>query len=143
MKKWIIIILVVIVALIIIGVLHENGYLNFKWNTLTIIFAALAGPYTYIKNKLFNRNDSDELAALLNQNKEARQNDALHREQFDAMESSQQAEIQRLQEQVAVLNTKNEELKSQAANVHNEVREMSSEEMAKAFEQLYGNLKDE
>ncbi len=143
MKKWIIIILVVIVALIVIGVLHENGYLNFKWNTLTIIFAALAGPYTYIKNKLFNRNDSDELAALLNQNKEARQNDALHREQFDAMETSQQAEIQRLQEQVAVLSTKNEELKSQAANVHNEVREMSSEEMAKAFEQLYGNLKDE
>lgn len=143
MKKWIIIILIVIVALIVIGVLHENGYLNFRWSTLTMIFAALAGPYTYIKNKLFNNNNDSELEAMLKQNLEAGKNDQLHRQEFDIKESTQEAEIRRLQEQVAVLNTKNEELKSQAAGVHDEVREMSSEEMAKAFEQLYGNLKDE
>ena len=51
MKKWIIIIAVVLVVLIIIGVLYDAGYLNFKWSTLSMIFAALAGPYMYIKNK--------------------------------------------------------------------------------------------
>ena len=39
MKKWIIIIAVVLVALIVIGVLYDAGYLNFKWSTLSMIFA--------------------------------------------------------------------------------------------------------
>ena len=56
MKKWIIIIGSIIVVLIVIGVLHDRGYLNFKWTTLTNIFAALAGPYMLMKNKFFNRN---------------------------------------------------------------------------------------
>lgn len=144
MKKWIIIILVVIVALIVIGVLHENGYLTFKWSTLSMVFAALAGPYTYIKNKLFNKNDADDvLQQMINSAKEGQKKDEEHRKEYDAIETSKEAEIARLQTQVNVLNNKFETLQAEADNVHAEVKEMSSEEMAKAFEQLYGNLKDE
>ncbi|MCQ2250086.1 MAG: hypothetical protein MJZ66_03140 [Bacteroidales bacterium] len=143
MKKWIIIIVVVLVALVVIGVLHEAGYLNFKWQTLTCIFSALAGPYTFIKNKLFNNNNVDSIQDLINKAKNGMDNDEEHRQEYDAKIADKEAEIEKLNKKISELDSKTEALEKQAANVSNEVRQMSSDEMAIAFEQLYGNLKDE
>jgi len=143
MKKWIIIIVVVLVVLIIIGVLYEAGYLNFKWTTLSMIFAALAGPYTYIKNKLFNTNNVDTMEDMLNKAKAGVKVDEDHRSVFDETITEKEAEITHLEDQGTVLDQKLKEMEVKAENTHTDVKEMSSAEIAQAFETLYGNEKDE
>jgi len=137
------IIVVVLLALIIIGVLYEAGYLNFKWQTLTCIFAGLAGPYTFIKNKLFNNNNVDSIQELINKAKNGMDSDNEHREEYDTQIAEKEAKIEALNQKLEALDAKTQNLEKQAANVSTEVKQMSSEEMATAFEQLYGNQKDE
>ncbi len=143
MKKWIIIIVVVLVVLIVIGVLYEAGYLNFKWTTLSMIFAALAGPYTYIKNKLFNTNNVDTIEDMIKKAKAGLKVDEDHRAAYDETITEKEAEITHLEDQVTVLDKKLKEMEVKAENTHTEVKEMSSAEIAQAFETLYGNEKDE
>lgn len=143
MKKWIIIIVVVLIALLVIGVLHDLGYLNFKWQTLTIIFSALAGPYTFLKNKLFNTNNVDSVQDLINKHKQGLLLDEEHRDEYDTKITEKEAEIEHLQNQVTVLDRKLKEIEVKAADNHNQIKEMSSDEIARAFETLYGNEKDE
>lgn len=143
MKKWIIIIIVVIVALIVIGVLHEAGFLNFKWTTLSMIFAALAGPYTYIKNKLFNTNNVDTIDDMLRKAKDGLKVDEDHRKEYDEKIETKETQITHLENQVTELDKKLKEMETKAETTHNQVKEMSSDEIAKAFETLYGNERDE
>jgi septal ring factor EnvC (AmiA/AmiB activator) len=143
MKKWIIIIAVILVILIVVGVLHEAGYLDFKWTTLSMFFAALAGPYTYIKNKLFNNNNVDSVEDLINKAKKGLLNDEEHRENYDTQIAQKETQISKLENQVTVLDQKLKEMEDKASKTPATVKEMSSDEIAKAFETLYGNEKDE
>ncbi len=143
MKKWIIIIVLVLVGLIVIGVLYEAGYLNFKWTTLSMIFAALAGPYTYIKNKLFNTNNVDTIDEMIRKAKDGLKVDEDHRIDYDTQISQKETQITKLEDQVTELDKKLKEMEIQTAETHTQVREMTSDEIAKAFETLYGNERDE
>lgn len=143
MKKWIIIIALVLVALIIIGVLYEAGYLNFKWTTLSMIFAALAGPYTYVKNKLFNTNNVETIDDMIKKAKDGLKEDIDHRAEYDDKISQKETHITKLEDQVTELDQKLKEMEVKAADTHVQVKEMSSDEIAKAFETLYGNERDE
>lgn len=143
MKKWIIIILCVIAGLFIIGVLHEAGYLNFKWQTLTMVFAALAGPYTYLKNKLFNKNNPDSVQEIINRAKQGLLNDEEHRADFDTQISNKEAEINKLENQITSIDKKLREMERQQETSKAEIREMTSDEIAREFEKLYGNEKDD
>ena len=143
MKKWIIIIVAVLVGLIIIGVLYEAGYLNFKWSTLSMVFAALAGPYMYIKNKLFNTNNVDTIDDMIRKAKDGLKVDAEHRAEFDEQIAEKETNISHLENEVTLLDQKLKDIETRSASVHTEVKEMSSDEMAAAFEQLYGNERDE
>ena len=143
MKKWIIIIAVVLVGLIVIGVLYEAGYLNFKWSTLSMIFAALAGPYMYIKNKLFNTNNVDTIDDMIRKAQDGLKVDADHRAEYDEQIAQRETKISHLKEQTTEFDRQIEQLQAQAATTKKEVKEMSSDEMAAAFEQLYGNERDE
>jgi septal ring factor EnvC (AmiA/AmiB activator) len=143
MKKWIIIIAVVLVALIVIGVLYEGGYLNFKWNTLSMIFAALAGPYMYIKNKLFNTNNVDTIDDMIRKAQDGLKVDADHRAEYDEQITQRETKITHLKDQTTEFDRQIEQLQVQATSTKKEVKEMSSDEMAAAFEQLYGNERDE
>ncbi|MBR2104561.1 MAG: hypothetical protein IKQ30_09575 [Bacteroidales bacterium] len=143
MKKWIIVVVVILVGLIIIGVLYDAGYLNFKWSTLSMVFAALAGPYMYIKNKLFNTNNVDTIEDMIKKAKAGLKVDEDHRAAFDETITEKETEINHLENQVTVLDQKLKEMETKAEDTHVEVKEMSSAEIAKAFETLYGNEKDE
>lgn len=143
MKKWIIVVVVILAGLIIIGVLYDAGLLNFKWSTLSMVFAALAGPYMYIKNKLFNTNNVDTINDMIRKAKDGLKNDEDHRAEYDETISSKETQIANLESQVTVLDNKLKDIETKSENVHTEVRQMSSDEIAKAFETLYGNEKDE
>jgi septal ring factor EnvC (AmiA/AmiB activator) len=143
MKKWIIIIAVVLVALIIIGVLYDAGYLNFKWSTLSMIFAALAGPYMYIKNKLFNTNNVDTIDDMIRKAQDGLKVDADHRAEYDETIAKKETQITRLKHNTTEFDRQIQELQVKADNTKKEVKEMNSDEMAAAFEQLYGNERAE
>ena len=143
MKKWIIVIVVILVGLIIIGVLYDAGYLNFKWSTLSMVFAALAGPYMYIKNKLFNTNNVDTIDDMIRKAKDGLKVDEDHRAEFDETIANKESQITNLENQVTVFDQKLKDLETKTETTHTEVKEMSSSEIAKAFETLYGNEKDE
>ncbi len=143
MKKWIIIIICVLVGLIVIGILHEAGYLNFKWQTLTIIFSFLAGPYTFIKNKLFNKNSPDSVNQLIKEAKESIAENQGIEENYQENITAKEQEISKLEEKVNNLDAKLNKVENQTQNVATEIRQLSAEEMAIEFEKLYGNQKDD
>lgn len=143
MKKWIIIIGSIIVVLIVIGVLHDAGYLNFKWTTLTKLFAALAGPYMLMKNIFFNRNSVSSVQEILDKAKQGLLNDEEHRKEYDAQISEKEEEIKKLEKQIDNLDTKIQTIEKQKETVSQEVSAMSADQMMAAFEQYYGNEKDD
>ena len=118
MKKWIIIIAVVLVA-------------------------ALAGPYMYIKNKLFNTNNVDTIDDMIRKAQDGLKVDADHRAEYDEQIAQKETHITRLKNQTTEFDRQIEELQVKADNTKKEVKEMNSDEMAAAFEQLYGNERDE
>lgn len=144
MKKWIIIIIVILVALIGIGILYDAGYLHFKSSTLSALVAALAGPYMFIKNKLFNRNTPESVNDIINRAKDGLINDEEHREEYDAKVASKENEISALKAQVDNLTTQIQAKTAEEEAVHTAVREMSTDEISKEFEKLYyANEKDD
>lgn len=144
MKKWIIIIVVVLVALIAIGIFYEAGYLHFKSSTLSALFAALACPYMFIKNKLFNRNSPESVNDIINRAKDGLISDEEHRTEYDAQVSAKEQEINELKAQVNHLTTQIQNKTAEEEAVHTAVREMSSDEISREFEKLYyANEKDD
>lgn len=139
MKKWLIIIGVAIVLLVIIGVMKDAGWLEFKWTTLTMVFTALAAPYQFVKNKLFNKNSS--LEDILQQNRESIKADEAHRVEYDNKIAQKEQTIQRLEKQVETLDTRLKDLETKQSNVAQEVKSMSTDEIANEFEQMYGDEK--
>ena len=142
MKKWIIIIGSIIVVLIVIGVLHDRGYLNFKLTTLTNLFAALAGPYMLMKNKFFNRNSVSTVQEIIEKSKQGLLNDEEHRQEYDAKIAEKENEIKALEQHIVSLDKKINAISQQQANVHQEVQAMSPEQMMVEFEKYY-NEKDD
>lgn len=143
MKKWIIIIGSIIVVLIVIGVLHDAGYLNFKWTTLTKLFAALAGPYMLMKNIFFNRNSVSSVQEVLDKSKQGLLNDEEHREEYDTKIAEKEQEIQKLEKQIEKLDDKIKVIEYKKEAAVQEVTTMSTEQMMAEFEKLYGNEKDD
>jgi len=144
MKKWIIIIIVAIVVLIGVGIFYEAGYLHFKSTTLSALFAALAGPYMFIKNKLFNRNSPESVNDIINRAKDGLINDEEHRSEYDTKESEKETEISQLKAQVDNLSAQIQNKTAEEEAVHTAVREMSTDEISKEFEKLYyANEKDD
>lgn len=144
MKKWIIIIVVVLVALIAIGIFYEAGYLHFKSSTLSALVAALACPYMFIKNKLFNRNSPESVNDIINRAKDGLINDEEHRTEYDAQVFAKEQEINELKAQVNHLTTQIQNKTAEEEAVHTAVREMSSDEISREFEKLYyANEKDD
>lgn len=143
MKKWIIIIGSIIVVLIVIGVLHDAGYLNFKWTTLTNLFAALAGPYMLMKNKFFNRNSVSTVQEIIEKSKQGLLNDEEHRQEYDTKIAEKENEIKVLEKHIETLDNKIQSIEQQQANVHQEVQAMPPEQMMIEFEKYYGNEKDD
>lgn len=143
MKKWIIIIGSIIVALIVIGVLHDAGYLNFRWTTLTKLFAALACPFMLMKNMFFNSNSVSSVDEILQKAKRGLLNDEEHREEYDTKITEKENEIKVLEKQIENLDTKIKTIEKKSEDKSQEVWNMNSDQLMVEFEKMYGNEKDD
>ncbi len=125
-RRWWITIGVIIVVLIVIGVLHEKGMLNTKWNVLAMIFAALAGPYTLVKNWLFKDRTSDR---VLKKYDNLQKDEVIHRKQFDEEILAREEHIRELDKKIADSKKEIEEIELRKAKIKEEVNNMSLDEL--------------
>lgn len=140
MKKWLIIIGVILLILIVVGALYDAGYLNFEWQPLACIVAAIAGPFQMVKNKLFNGNNT--LKELLQQNQEDQAQDIAHKEEYDKKIQEKETQIQDLERQLDKMDSRLRDLEYKKSDVSNQVSQMDSDEIKRQFEEFYANINE-
>ncbi len=135
-KRWFITIGVIVLVLIVIGVLYENGMLDFKWQGLTMIFAALAGPYTLIKRLLFKDKRVDK---MLKEHKEVVKEEKVHRELTDKQIVEKEKKIKDLNKELELAEKRIELIEAKKKVIDKEVKEMSIEEMQNEAVDYFGD----
>jgi len=134
-KRWLITIGIIVLALIVIGVLHENGMLNFEWSGLTMIFAALAGPYALVKSWLLKDKRTEE---LLQKQQVRKTTEIEHRKRTDAEINAREKRIQELNQEIQKSEKKVKEIEEKKQNVEKEVNGMSIKELQDEGIDLFG-----
>jgi hypothetical protein len=135
-KNWLITIGIIVIALIVIGVMYDNGMLNFEWQWLTVAFAALAGPYTFIKNLIFK---DKKLEELKNKHQNIRNDEVIHRQTFDEEIKKREDRIQTLNKEIELAEKKIDIIELKKNNVVKEVKKSSIEEMQNDAVNYFGD----
>ena len=135
-RRWLITIGVIVVILIVIGILHENGMLNFKWQGFTMIFAALAGPYAFIKSKLVKDKRTEE---LLKKHKIIREEEVIHRQHTDDEIAEKRKKIELLNKELELAEKRIEIIESKKNKVDKQVKEMSVDELQEEAVNYFGS----
>lgn len=136
MKRWIIIALIVgVILLIVVGYLYDQGYLDFKWQTLTMIFAALAGPYQMIKGYFSNKSVQD----MLKKQQALQQEEKQHRVDFDGQIKEKEQRIQTLNKELELTTARFELLEEKKKKIQTDVEKQTVQETQKDAQDLFGS----
>jgi hypothetical protein len=135
-KRWWITALVIVAVLIVIGVMYDNGMLNFKWTGLTMLFAGLAGPYMLLKNWLLRNREAQD---ILGKHEKIRADEKIHRKETDEEISKKEQRIKDLNKDIELSEKKIELLEVKKKNVTKEVKKMSIEETQNEAINLFGS----
>ncbi len=136
MKSWIWVILIVIAVFLIVGFLHDQGYLNVKWQGLAIILAAIAGPYKLLKNYIGG--GSVKSKQILEKHKKVAEEENIHRKVYDKEIERREEEIEKLETKVKYLDKKIEKVRDERKEIPKEVEKLDLDETRNEFLDLYG-----
>ena len=137
-KRIIIIFLIVAGIILMLGFLFTEGYIDPKWQTLTIILGALAIPYQFFKNKFSNfGNKYNEIETLANRADARKSAEAEHRESTDQKIKEQELRLKLLEERLKNLDTSIENIELKREKVIREVKSMDEEELKDDFEERF------
>jgi len=125
-KNWLITLGVIVLALIVIGVLYDNGMLNFEWQGLTMIFAALAGPYTFMKKTIFKDSKVEEMK---NRHKKVKAEEVIHRQAVDDEIQKRSDRVATLNKEIELAEKRIEVIEEKKKRVVRDVKNSSIEEM--------------
>ncbi len=125
-KRWWITIAIIVGGLILIGVLYENGLLDTKWSGLSMIFAALAGPYTAIKSWLGKDRTS---AAVLKKYEHLEKDEVKHRTYTDEEITAREERIRELDEKIANSQKEIDEIQRKKETIIDEIDDMDIDEL--------------
>ena len=135
--KLVVIAIVVVIALGVIGYLYTQGYLqDFEWQTATMFFAALAGPYKMVMKWLKGNPEEDE---ILGKHDKIKEEEKIHRAETDAKIQEKTQKIEELDKELEVVNKKIELVQAQKADVTTEVDQMSEDELKNEAQSLFGD----
>ncbi len=140
MKGWIWVIIIIIAVFLIVGFLHDQGYLNVKWQGLAMIFAVIAGPYKLLKNYIGG--GSKKTKKMIEKHKQVAEEEKVHRKTYDADIAKKEDEIIKLEAEVEKLDKKIEDVRKEQQNIPKEVNNMSIDETQNEFLELYGSSED-
>lgn len=137
-KRIIIIFLIVAGIILVLGFLFTEGYIDPKWQTLTIILGALAIPYQFFKNKFSDfGNKYNEIETLASRADARKSAEAEHRESTDQKIKEQELRLKLLEERLKNLDTSIENIELKREKVTREVQHMDEEELKDAFEKRF------
>ena len=137
MKRWVVILAVILLTLLLIGYLYDQGYLqNLQWQGLSMLAAALAGPYIALKNWLFSKNST--LTEILDDNQATIEKEKVHRVEIDTELAERERKITALDKEVELLDSKIKLLDKKKELIEKEVQDMSLIETKNEAQRLFG-----
>ncbi|GEM_PF-6514653 len=134
-RKTLLIIAGVLVLLFVIGYLQDKGMLNFKWQWLTILFAALSGPYKLVKGMLAS-GKADNIVDNLDKKIEEEKK---YRENMDTQIADKEKRIEALNKELEIIDAKLRLIEAQRANLKTEVNKKSVDELRNDAVELFGS----
>ncbi len=135
-RRLIVVIVGVVIVLIVIGFLYTQGYFqNLQWQTGTMILAVLAGPYKFIMGWI----KGGETERIAEKHEQMKQDEIKHREETDAQIKAKQEKIAQLDKEIQLLDTKIQLIEVKKAQVQPEVEKMSSQQLQKEGQDLFGS----
>ena len=142
MKK-IMIILGLIALLLIVGYLYNKGVIKTDWQWLTIILAALAGPYKLIEDSMKTKKKGAGKGRgmahrILQQQLDVEKQEAIIRQQYEALLKQKELEIQDLKAKLQKLQDQLEQLQLESKQIESHVQSMSLDEEAQEFRDYFG-----
>jgi len=135
-KRWGITIGIIVLVLIVIGVLYDNGVLDFEWQGLTMLFAALAAPYTLIKRWLVKDNYAQSIE---DKYEELNRKEVKHRTETDAKIKEKELKIEELEVKIKNSEKEVERIEKKKKKVKKEVEQMSLDELQEEGANYFGS----
>ncbi len=135
MKSWLVIV-VIIALLVLVGWLQSLGYFEFDWKPLTILFAALAGPFKML-TKFFS-SKGNQLQDISRVHEQERIAEKEYANRLDNEIELRKGRIQLLEKDVELLDARIETLEIRKAAVGIEVKNMTADQKKKQFIELFG-----
>jgi len=136
-RRLIIIAITAVLVLVVVGYLYTQGYFqNLKWQTGTMILAAIAGPYKLVSNWVKGGGETND---ILKRNEAMRADEKKHRIEYDAQINAKQKQIDDLDKKINDLNAKVIEVDQKRAVVSQQVNTMSAPELQQKGKELFGS----
>lgn len=138
MKTWkpILIILAIVAVLVTVGILREKGLLNFKWQWLTILFAAIAAPYQVFMKWI--RGNGNAVDDIRKNHEDMRQQEEAYRKVIEDRIQEREQRLALMEKDIALMDARLELLKAKKARVEKEVSAMSIDDKVQAFQDVFG-----
>jgi flagellar capping protein FliD len=140
MKK-IYVFLGIITLLLIVGYLYNKGLIKVDWQWLSIILAALAGPYKLIEDSLRSKGAKKATKAqqILARQVDVEKQEAILIQQYDALLKRKDLEIEDLRARLQKLEDQLEQLQLERKQIQSQVESMSLEDKAQQFSDYFGS----
>ncbi len=136
MKKWIWILIILTIIFFILGWLYQQGYIKTNWQWLSIILAAAAGPFEFLRKASSGQTTTTKniLQRQLNRQDLIKKHDEYYRIIIEQKEKK----IQQLQAQVNILQDKIDKLELEKNQVNNQVEQMDLDQLKDSFIDEFG-----
>lgn len=134
-RRWLITIGIIALVLIVVGVLHENGMLNFKWTGLSMVLAAIAGPYHMLKKWLVK---DKRMETLMDKQKVRVSHEQDHRAKYDKAIEQREQRIKELNEEIKEAEKRIQNIEKKKTKTKSEVEDMSIKELQDEGIDMFG-----
>jgi hypothetical protein len=139
MKNWKHLIWIAVIAalLIAIGYFYDKGFLHFKWQWLTILFATLAAPYRLFMKWI--NGSGDTVASITAQHDALQKQELDYRDTMEAQIKDREQRVALMQKDLDLMDTRIQLLQSQKAQVDSQIQNMSIDDKIKKVQQDFGS----
>ena len=132
MKKWLVGILL-LGAVIAMILLTEKGILSLTWQKISILLAALAGPFKFVSGLFGNKEEE-----IRKKHEAITLREAEYHRGLESAMRERELRISDLSKDIEILDAKLDALKSRRESVDAEVERMSLQELRAAGQEYFG-----
>ncbi len=127
----------IILVLLAVGILYSKGIIKTDWQFLSMILAALAGPYTLVRN--YMKRGNKKVDKIMARQSEVEKEEVLIRQRYEQLLKEREQRIAELEAQVASLEDQIDKLKLEKQQIEEKVNNLSLEEKQDEFSDFFGS----